>query len=331
MSTRLPPFSPADSSPDCSSGVTRLAPSPTGALHLGNARTFLITWLLARQSGWAIRLRIEDIDSPRIKPGASQQLLDDFRWLGIDFDGEPLVQSHRLDLYRHAAQTLLEQHAAYPCVCTRSEIESAASAPHASDGSTVYPGTCRHLYSTVESARTATGRSPALRFYLPPEPFVFCDGFRGDVSISTSSIGDFPILKSDGTPAYQLACALDDALTGVTEVVRGDDLLDSVPRQVLLLRALGFESRTPRYTHLPLVLGPDGRRLAKRHGDSRLSHYRLADPDPHRVLTLLARWCGISPPTGRLRSASDLLGFFQLSRVPTEPIVATAEELQLSF
>lgn len=298
---------------------TRLAPSPTGALHLGNARTFLITYLHARQTGSHLTLRIEDIDGPRIKRGADLQALEDLAWLGLHCDSGPVYQSHTPQRYIDAATSLLHAGHAYPCVCTRAEVDAAASAPHASDGASVYPGTCRGRFQTLDDARAATGRDPCLRFRMPDRDFSFLDGFAGHTSIRGADLGDFPILKADRTPAYQLACALDDAEDGITHVLRGDDLLDSTPRQIALLQALGLGDRTPNYTHLPLVLGPDGRRLAKRHGDTRLSAYRAADPSPRRILALLARWCGIDPavpPT----TAADLIPHFDLSLLPKTPI-----------
>src|SRR5688572_7137956 len=152
--------------------VTRLAPSPTGALHLGNARTFLVNWLLARQNGWRIVLRIEDIDGPRIKLGADRQLIEDLQWLGLDWDDGPIYQTSRLPQYRDALQKLIEGGLAYPCVCSRKEVEAAASAPHAEDGSAVYPGTCRGRYASVDVARNAAERAPALRFAVPADRVV---------------------------------------------------------------------------------------------------------------------------------------------------------------
>jgi glutamyl-tRNA synthetase len=249
--------------------TTRLAPSPTGALHLGNARTFLVNWLLARQRGWRIILRIED----------------------IDWDEGPIYQSQRMQLYREAIDRLLETKQAYVCVCSRREVESAASAPHAEDALSVYPGTCRERFASQADARKATGKPPAIRFRVPNEIVRFEDRFRGAVEFDAPrELGDFVIAKADGTPAYQLAVIVDDAQMHVSEILRGDDLLDSTPRQMLLYRALGVENRVPESWHLPLVVGPDGRRLAKRHGDTRLAHYRELGVPATRVLALLARF-----------------------------------------
>lgn len=301
--------------------TTRLAPSPTGALHLGNARTFLANWLLARQNGWAIVLRIEDLDGPRIKRGATAELLEDLHWLGIDFDRGPVLQSQRAAEHRAAIDRLLARGQAYHCTCTRKEVDLAASAPHAEDGSSVYPGRCRGRYATAEAARAASGRAPAVRFAVPPGVVEWNDGFAGLQACDVgSSLGDFVIAKADGTAAYQLAVAVDDLAAGVTHAVRGDDLLDSTPRQILLYRALGHGDQIPSYYHLPLVVGPDGRRLAKRHGDSRLSHFRRLGVGAGEILRLLAGWLGIetaSPPA----RAADLLGKLQLPAIPRSPIV----------
>lgn len=300
--------------------ITRLAPSPTGALHLGNARTFLINWLLARQNGWRIILRVEDLDGPRIKRGADAAAVQDLQWLGIDWDEGPIYQSHRLDQYQTALRKLLEEGLAYPCVCTRREALLAASAPHAEDGSTPYPGTCRGKFDSVESARVASGRDPAIRFRVPAETIEFPDDFAGPRRYEVArDPGDFVIAKSDGTPAYQLAVVVDDAQMQVTHVVRGDDLLDSTPRQILLYRALGWSDWVPRYLHLPLVVGEDGKRLAKRHGDTRLSTYRQLGVPPARVLALLARWCGLASVDQI--TIDRMLAEFSLSRLPRDKIV----------
>ena len=303
--------------------VTRLAPSPTGALHLGNARTFLVNWLLARKQGWRIVLRIEDIDGPRIKRGADRLAIEDLHWLGIDWDEGPVRQSQRTQAYDEAINRLLETGRAYPCICSRREAQLAASAPHAEDGSAPYPGTCRGRFASIDAARAANdGRDPAVRFRVPDETVEFDDVFAGHVRYDVErQLGDFVIRKADGTPAYQLAVVVDDAAAGVTDVVRGDDLLDSTPRQMLLYRALGLNDRIPRYTHLPLVVGPDGKRLAKRHGDTRLSSYRQRGVAAERIVALLARWCGLGD-VDRI-STRALLTRFSLANVPRAKITMT--------
>ncbi len=303
---------------------TRLAPSPTGALHLGNARTFLINWLLARQAGEGIVLRIEDLDGPRIKSGTDQVAIDDLRWLGMDWDDGPIYQSDRRELYRAAAQKLLDAGAAYPCVCSRKEIEQAASAPHAEDGAAVYPGTCRGRFKSIAEATAFSGRAPAIRFAVAADEIVsFIDGFAGPQSFDVAKqLGDFVIAKADGTPAYQLSVVVDDADMGVTHIVRGDDLLDSTPRQILLYHALGLDGSIPRYDHLPLVIGEDGRRLAKRHGDTRLATYRAAGVPAGRLRAWLARSIGVE--LGDDVQLDQIQANFDLTRLPRDPIVFAA-------
>jgi glutamyl-tRNA synthetase len=296
--------------------LTRLAPSPTGALHLGNARTFLVNWLLARQNGWRIILRIEDLDGPRIKRGADRQAIDDLRWLGIEWDEGPIYQSTRQAAYGEALRQLKGAGHTFICTCSRKDVESAASAPHASDGAAVYPGTCRNV---IHDSMPDTPF--VIRFRAPDEVISFDDAFAGRQSFDVArQLGDFVISKSDGTPAYQLAVVVDDAAAGVTDIVRGDDLLDSTPRQMLLYRALGMVDRIPRYYHLPLIVGTDGRRLAKRHGDTRLSAYRDAGRSAGDVLAVLAKWCGLDRAISAT-SASELLPHFDLARLPRSPIV----------
>ena len=295
--------------------VGRLAPSPTGALHLGNARTFLLAWLSVRSRGGTLLLRIEDIDGPRVKMGAAEQTLEDLRWLGLDWDGEPVWQSQRLAVYQAAAERLVAQGLAYPCICTRKEIEDAASAPHEGrDDGPVYPGTCRGKFADGATARAASGRDAALRFRVDVEAVPFDDGFRG--AQHGRIAGDFVVQKRDGGPAYQLAVVIDDAAQGVTEVLRADDLLPSTPRQLLLYRALGL--REPRFVHVPLVVGPDGLRLAKRHGDTSLRHLREQGVDGPAVVGYLAFLCGLRPRSGRCRP-EELLRDFAIERLPRDP------------
>jgi glutamyl-tRNA synthetase len=308
------------------SQITRLAPSPTGALHLGNARTFLINWLLARQRGWEIVLRIDDLDGPRIKPAADRQLIEDLTWLGLDWDRGPIHQSARRPLYKDAIERLTADGRVYPCTCSRKEVEAAASAPHAQDGASVYPGTCRPKYLSQEDPVRTTEQVAALRFIVPDKVVEFEDGFSGRQKFDVSKqLGDFVIAKADGTPAYQLSAVVDDADMGITDIVRGDDLLDSTPRQILLYQALGIADRLPSYYHLPLVVGADGRRLAKRHGDSRLSHYREKRVRAGAVVAMLAGWCGIRRSSRELRP-SDLLESFRLEALPRQPIVFAPDD-----
>lgn len=301
----------------------RLAPSPTGAQHVGNARTYLIAWLAARSTNADLLLRIEDIDSPRIKPGAAGLILDDLRWLGLDWEGAPVVQTDRLPLYESALRTLRERELVYPCTCTRSDIAQAASAPHVGEEGPAYPGTCS--VRRAADANHLAGQPFAWRFRTTESP-AFVDGYRGLVSgESFGRGGDFVVWKSAGTPAYQLAVVVDDADMGVTDVIRGDDLVPSTPRQLALYRAL--QLTPPSFVHVPLVVGPDGRRLAKRHGDTRLVALRDAGVRPEALLGLLAWSCGwLSSPEPV--SARDLLPTFSLARVPPGPFVLNPSQLR---
>ena len=303
--------------------VTRLAPSPTGAQHVGNARTFLITWLAARQAGGRVLLRIEDIDSPRVKAGASQQAIDDLRWLGLDWDDEAIVQSSRLHLYEEAHARLQAADRVYPCSCTRSDVERAASAPHQEDAHPAYPGTCA-ARRAADAAKLA-GSTFSWRFRLPALTPTFEDEVCGHLTVDLhQDEGDFVVWKSAGAPAYQLAVVVDDAHSGVTDVIRGDDLIPSTPRQLLLYEALGWSP--PRFAHVPLVVGPDGRRLAKRHGDTRLATLRAQGMTSQSLIGLLAWSCGWIPALQPI-SAQELLPLFRWDSIPRQPLVLTAELL----
>jgi glutamyl-tRNA synthetase len=309
--------------------VGRLAPSPTGAQHVGNARTYLVAWLSARSRGGRVVLRVEDIDSPRVKSGAAEQACADLRWLGLDWDGDPVVQTPRLPLYEAALKQLQLRELVYPCTCTRDDVERSSSAPHLEHEGPVYPGTCAGC--TVADA-TRLGDVPhCWRLRLPPTTPGFVDGFLGPTTIDLHQVGgDFVVWKAPprpgapATPAYQLAVVVDDAAQGVTEVIRGDDLLASTPRQLILYDLLGLTA--PRFTHIPLVVGPDGRRLAKRHGDTRLTTLRAAGVRPEMLLGLLAGSCGwIDGP--RPVSARELLPLFGIETLPPAPFVLTPEHL----
>lgn len=300
----------------------RLAPSPTGAQHVGNARTYLIAWLSARSQGGRLLLRIEDIDGPRIKPGAMEQAIEDLRWLGLDFDGEPVVQSSRMPLYESALERLKRAELVYPCTCTRTDIERAASAPHLEHEGPIYPGTCSHRRSI--DAETLD-RPYCWRFRVTENICTFEDGFQGKCEIDLRQMGgDFVVWKSALTPAYQLSVVVDDADMGVTEVIRGDDLVPSTPRQLLLYAALGLTP--PRFVHVPLVVGTDGRRLAKRHGDTRLSALRQAGVKPETLVGLLAWSCGWLEQM-RPITAQELLPLYRLETIPREAFMLRGEML----
>lgn len=312
-----------DGAGDLRTPVGRLAPSPTGVLHLGNARTFLLTWLDVRARGGTLLLRIEDIDGPRVRAGAMERTLDDLRWLGLDWDGGVVRQTDRLALYRERVDELLARGLAYPCVCTRKEVEEAASAPHEEwMDAAPYPGTCRGAFGSIADARRQSGRDPAVRFRVDVDRVPFVDRFRGEDGGRIA--GDFVIQKRDGGPAYQLAVVVDDHLQRVTEVVRGDDLVPSTPRQILLYRAFGWQP--PRFAHLPLVVGPDGRRLAKRHGDTSLRRFRDDGVTAERMVGFLAWTAGLLPP-GTSVAPADLVADFAFERVPPERVVTVGDEM----
>jgi glutamyl-tRNA synthetase len=324
---------------------TRLAPSPTGALHLGNARTFLVNWALARQRGWRIMLRIEDLDGPRVKPEAAAEAIDVLRWLGLDWDEGPTYQRHDLAPYRAALESLAAAGVIYPCRCTRREIEAAAlSAPHAGDHELRYPGTCRPapglrapgsvpFLPPVETLSPEKGSDPlsatddspsAWRVKVPDGVTTFADAFAGmhehDIQATT---GDFLVATKEGLPSYQLAVVIDDARQHITHIVRGDDLLASTHRQRLLQQLLDLPP-IAEYIHLPLVVGADGRRLAKRHGDTRISHYRTLGVSPERILGLLAEWCGLGPR--RETTAAEIAQNFALASLSPRQTVFTPED-----
>jgi glutamyl-tRNA synthetase len=309
--------------------VGRLAPSPTGAQHVGNARTYLLAWLSARSRGGRLLLRVEDIDSPRTRPGAAAQALEDLRWLGLGWDGEPVVQTARLALYEQALASLRARELVYPCTCTRSDVERAASAPHLDHEPPAYPGACAGRRAADAAGLAQAGRAFCWRFRAPPPGSdkgvpAFVDGFRGPVPADPAAGGDFVVWKAARTPAYQLAVVVDDADMGVTEVVRGDDLVPSTPRQLSLYEALGRAA--PRFAHVPLVTGPDGRRLAKRHGDTRLATLREMGVRPGMLLGLLAWSCGWVDRVREVTPA-ELLPLYDLRSVPPGPFVLTPELL----
>jgi len=298
--------------------VGRLAPSPTGGLHLGHARTFLIAWLAAKSAGGRILLRIEDIDSTRVRSGATEGVIADLNWLGLSWDEGPYVQSERIDVHRGALERLKRKGLVYPCVCTRKEIERAASAPHAGEEGPVYPGTCAGRSAEDGDGFEAAGRAFAWRFRTPSDEVVWNDLFMGPRSFAGSALGgDFILARSPFTPSYQLAATLDDAHSGVTQVVRGDDLAPSTPRQILLHRAWGFDP--PTFGHVPLVHDEEGRRLAKRDGAIKLSTLRESGVSSEDLIGRFALSCGWSSD-GRPIRPEALLGRFRWDSIPAEPL-----------
>jgi glutamyl-tRNA synthetase len=311
--------------------VTRLAPSPTGAMHLGNARTFGATWWWARAEGARLLLRIEDLDHPKKKPGAIEGLRADMAFLGIDYDAETAIQSTRAARHEEALERLVRDGAVYPCVCTRKDVDEAASAPHPVHGERPYPGTCRGRFGSIDEATRAAGRPPALRFLWSEGVEAIDDLVLGPRTFGPDAAGgDFVVGRVDdrGTPraGYQLAVVVDDADDGVDRVVRGADLLTSAARQRRVQRALGLPFVS--YAHLPLVVGEDGRRLAKRHGDTRLSAVAAAGATKDDVFSWIAASLGAEPDAPERLIARG----FDPSLVPKRPVLGpspTPEGLRL--
>ena len=293
----------------------RFAPSPTGPLHLGNLRTALLAWLFARSAGARFRVRVEDLDRSRVRPEVEEAQLSDLRALGLDWDGDVIRQSERLPIYEDAISRLDAAGHIYPCYCTRAEVRAAASAPHGIPATDRYPGTCRELTSAERRQRERSGRPPALRVRAEGTRVTFKDRLLGRKEYE---VDDFVVRRNDGTPGYQLAVVVDDAAQGIGEVVRGADLVDSTPRQLVLARMLGLSG--PNYAHVPLVLGPDGKRLAKRHGAVTLSDRRASGETPGTVLGWMAASLGLAK-AGEEPSPADLLARFDPSRLPLEPTV----------
>jgi glutamyl-tRNA synthetase len=299
----------------------RFAPSPTGPLHLGNLRTALLAWLMARSRGARFLVRIEDLDPQRSRPEHERSQLADLRALGIDWDGEPVRQSERVALYDHALAQLDAQGLLYPCFCTRAqvreaEIREAASAPTGALARGAYPGTCRRIDPVTRRQRIEAGEPFALRIDAASRRIDWHDRLLGD---QHGEVDDFVVVRADGVHAYQLAVVVDDAEQRIGEVVRGADLAESTPRQILLQQLLGLPPLS--YAHVPLVISPEGTRLAKR--DRAVT---LADRDepPAATLALLAHSIGLAGGRGRVQSPADLLSEFDPERIPSEPLVLGA-------
>lgn len=278
-----------------------------------------MAWWHARGRDGSVVLRLDDLDGPRVDPKFIDQALFDLEWLGLDWDGPPFLSSSRLADFQEALDRLLEAGLAYPCVCSRGEIRTAQSAPQAGDHEPRYPGTCRGRFGSVREARKGTGRDAGIRFAVAPGPIAIDDGFAGRHEFDVAeAVGDFLIGRRDGSPAYQLSVVLDDAAQGVNEVVRGDDLLASAARQMLLQRALSLP--TPRYFHVPLVVDDTGRRLAKRHNDLGLSQLRQLGVDPRTIVQWAANSAGMHCPEPL--GAGEATGLFSMDRVPRGPAAA---------
>ncbi len=311
--------------------VGRLAPSPTGRLHLGHARTFLLAWLAARSGGGRLILRVEDIDASRVRPGMVKAAMEDLRWIGLDWDEGPDVggphapyeQSRRLDDYATALERLKQSEQVYPCTCTRAEIARFASAPHSEEEGPSYPGLCAHRCAA--DCEALGDRPFAWRFRVPSREVSWEDLYRGPCRLDPAKVGgDFLLGRSGGSPSYQLAVVCDDAAMGVNQVIRGDDLVTSTPRQILLFRALGWD--VPGFGHVPLAVTLEGRRLAKREQSIKLTTLRQQGVNPADLVGWIARSCGWRD-SAEPSNPGQLLGEVDPFAIPTQPWVVDPAEV----
>jgi len=301
----------------------RYAPSPTGELHVGNASTALVAWLSVRARGGSFLLRLEDLDRGRARPELARRILDDLAWLGLDWDEgpdrggpyAPYDQGSRFDRYQRAFERLSEAGLTYACFCSRRDVAAAAHAPQGAGEEVPYPGTCRSLDPSIASGRIASGARHSWRFRATERP-VFTDLVRGPYGEHASEPGDFVVYRADGVAAYQLAVVVDDAAMRITEVVRGDDLLPSTLKQLMLYHALRLDP--PVFAHVPLLLGPDGMRLAKRHGGATVAELRARGWAPEQVIGRLAHALGLRPDSAAV-SAADLVPAFAWNSLPPAP------------
>ena len=311
----------------------RFAPAPSGSLHVGNARSALFSWLWARHQGGVFVLRVEDTDASRVTEEAFRGVLDDMRWLGLDWDEGPEVggphgpyrQSERTQIYAEAVARLLAEGHAYRCYCTPEELEERRGQARAQGQAPGYDGRCRTLSEQEIEAFEADGRSPVVRFRMPDDEQALQDLVKGEVRWGPGELRDFVIVRTDGTPVFLLAVAVDDLAMGVTHVVRGDDLLTAAPRNIAVIRALGGEP--PIYAHVPQVVGPDRKPLSKRHGSTSVQAFREQGFLPEAMVNYLSL-LGWSPGDDREQlSREQLVAAFDLSRVSSNPAAFDTEKL----
>ncbi len=311
--------------------VGRLAPSPTGGLHLGHARTFLIAWLAARHSGGRVILRIEDLDRSRARADAAQAAIEDIRWLGLDWvegpdiggPSGPYLQSERTEFYTQFLEWLKRSESVYPCTCTRADVARAASAPHADDEGPAYPGTCS--YRLAGDALALEGQPFAWRFRVPPKVVEWDDVFLGRIALDPARLGgDFIVARNGAGCSYQLAVVVDDFFMGVNQVIRGSDLVPSTPRQILLYRQAGWPE--PGFGHVSLAVEADGRRLAKRDGSLKLATLREEGVDPRVLIGALVQSCGWTKELAPM-APTDAIEMFDARSLAQEPWVISREWL----
>jgi len=312
----------------------RFAPAPSGAIHVGNARTALYSWLTARHHGGSFVLRVEDTDASRVSEEAFHAVMDSLRWLGLDWDEGPDVggphapyrQSERMDIYRDQAARLTEAGRAYRCYCTPEELEARRADALARGEAPGYDGRCRTLTQAERSAFEAEGRPWALRFWMPDRDFVVPDLLKGDVHFAAGSLRDFVLLRSDGSPTYLLAAGVDDMLMGMTHIIRGEDLLASTPRQMALMEALGATT-FPAYAHHPMIVGPDRQPLSKRHGSTSVEAFRERGFLPEAMVNYLAL-LGWSLGDQDFVTVRELIERFDISRVSRNPAAFDTQKLE---
>ena len=296
--------------------VGRFAPTPSGRMHLGNVFSAMLAWLSVRSKGGSLVLRMEDLDTQRTSAEYADILRDDLRWLGLDWDEETPPQSKRSAVYEQYFEKLRDLDLLYPCYCTRSQLHS-VNAPHLADGTYVYPGTCRDL-------KIPPDRAPAWRVKVPDRLWEFTDLVQGHYRENLDTdCGDFVVRRADGVYVYQMAVTVDDGESGVTEVVRGMDLLSSAPRQMYLQQLFGFSH--PRYAHVPMLLAPDGRRLSKRDRDLDLGQLRK-HLTPERLLGVLAFSAGLTDKKQEV-SARELASIFSWERIKGDNICLDVSKL----
>ena len=294
----------------------RFAPTPSGRMHLGNVFSALLAWLSVRAAHGELVLRIEDLDTLRCSAENAEVLKDDLRWLGLTWDAEQPDQSTRSEYYESILDRLRGEGFVYPCWCTRGDLKNAANAPHASDGHPIYPGACRDL-TEEERAAKAKVRAPLWRLRVPDESIAFSDGHYGPYAENLAcECGDFILRRADGVFAYQLAVVADDIDAGITQVVRGRDLLSSTPRQLYLYRLLN--AAPPEYYHVPLLTAPDGRRLSKRDGDQSLENLR-EKYTAQEIVGKLAYAYGLQPEPAP-RTPESLIKDFSWAKVPKQDV-----------
>jgi glutamyl-tRNA synthetase len=312
----------------------RFAPAPSGSIHVGNARSALFSWAFARHHGGAFVLRVEDTDTGRVSEEAFHGVMESLRWLGMDWDEGPDVggpfgpyrQSQRGDLYDERVRQLLEQGDAYPCYCTPEELEERRRAAQAAGRTPGYDGRCRALTDAERANREAEGRSKVIRFAMPQRDMIVKDLVKGDVHFAAGALQDFVLVRSDGSPVFLLAVAVDDMLMRMTHVIRGEDLLASAPRNAAVIEALG--GTVPRYAHLPLLVGADRQPLSKRHGSSSVEALREQGFLPEALVNYLALLGWSKDAETTFLTRQELVGSFDLSRVSSNPAAFDTTKLE---